>query len=447
MSQPAQLSHLTTTGQVTDDLAAIPSKKRVRKVSTNTRISTSNDVAYDDGSVSDSAGVSRRRSVRKTSFSASGSYGPGSSQASQPSRSPHSFRTARPRTNSTTSSIKSHSLGTRPLPNFVIPGLPSNQSQSALLDNSQLALESVFYSRLVETFVTITITPTLPSPPPSKPSQPTPHITNRPNNFKTTKSSSVIKNATLVRPNGLLRHTTSSCKTPGTPPLFHSKIAQERDPFSSQKQSPLSLVLRRGAASKQSSNVEYEYVSPVHRASTNPIFIIDALPNTGFVKWADTSGHRLKLSLWGKSYGQRSNEDTTREGDQSEKRKKCFRDERGVEWRVLEEWDIDLIELTPLPDDVGAFRFFVCRVHSKFSASVDSLLSIHHSYPPILSSLHCHHQIKHFISSQAVRYCRGPLHLLLDTLQILSHKCETPKTLGVTLYLPLLSWLKNQPTR
>ena len=85
------------------------------------------------------------------------------------------------------------------------------------------------------------------------------------------------------------------------------------------------------------------YFSPIHRPSTNPLFPIDTRSHQAH--WPDTSGQYLKVEVWGKMpIGM---ERTT----QFNEIKRLLED-RNFNWKLLNEWNVDLNRLIPLPDDV-----------------------------------------------------------------------------------------------
>jgi UV radiation resistance-associated gene protein len=95
------------------------------------------------------------------------------------------------------------------------------------------------------------------------------------------------------------------------------------------------------------------YLSPIHRPSTNPSFSIDAHSRHEFAEWTDMSAEKLKVEVWGKvesgwqSHGHLSGKGKEKERDHSNP------EEGGADWKVLEEWNIDLGDLVCLPEDAS----------------------------------------------------------------------------------------------
>jgi len=85
------------------------------------------------------------------------------------------------------------------------------------------------------------------------------------------------------------------------------------------------------------------YFSPIHRPSTNPLFSIDTRSNQAH--WPDTSGQIFKVEVWGRMPIRV--EDPTRL-DEVER----LPEDRGFNWKLLDEWDVNLDRLTRLPSDV-----------------------------------------------------------------------------------------------
>jgi len=91
-------------------------------------------------------------------------------------------------------------------------------------------------------------------------------------------------------------------------------------------------------------------MSPIHTPSINPSF--DRLdPEREFAPWADITGSRLKLSVWGRKVSTTSyaKGDSKRKGKGKENAPQT--NSRQVEdipeWRILDEWEVDLDEMKP----------------------------------------------------------------------------------------------------
>ena len=86
------------------------------------------------------------------------------------------------------------------------------------------------------------------------------------------------------------------------------------------------------------------YFSPIHRPSTNPLFTIDTRSNQA--DWPDTSGQNLKVEVWGKMPIQV--EHPPMRLDEIER----LPEDRYFNWKLLDEWNVNLDRLARLPNDV-----------------------------------------------------------------------------------------------
>ena len=100
------------------------------------------------------------------------------------------------------------------------------------------------------------------------------------------------------------------------------------------------------------------YLSPIHRPSTNPLFPIDARSKHEFADWTDSSAEKLKVEVWGKvGSGWRSDGNVNGKGKERERgHPDAEGGEDGVDWKVLEEWNIHLADLVPLPKDASSLH-------------------------------------------------------------------------------------------
>lgn len=87
------------------------------------------------------------------------------------------------------------------------------------------------------------------------------------------------------------------------------------------------------------------YFSPIHRPSTNPYFAIDARAGHDFPAGCDDVGHFISIEIWGKTLRRKSEDH-----GKAAKEKQSSED---YDWRLLDERNVDLDKLVPLPDDVG----------------------------------------------------------------------------------------------
>jgi hypothetical protein len=362
----------------------------------------------------------RLRRGSRVSYSGGGSSGPstgaGSSGRSFPSAgTTPTVRPNRPRTSSTTSSNSSHFRVQSP--SVTAPSLTGPIFFSAMLpDNSQKGLEKVIKSRLVETFISITVPSSSPSSPSrdNQPESPSPSPRSRPstppNNVppqrekfpsmqrkvsttnhtirkgtKVTPSSpsnaskasamdspSARREITSPRPRAPIKSSTLT-RTPSSFSRLNGKTQVSSPSGSSQKSSsPLSPSPRpHTPASATTTRTQPpgpkipDYLSRIHRPSTNPSFPIDPLSRHEFAEWTNVSGEKLKVEVWGKVgldwHGVEGMDRIAKskgKGKEREKGEEWPEDEsdRPV-WKVLEEWNINLADLVPLPEDVSSLQW------------------------------------------------------------------------------------------
>jgi hypothetical protein len=95
------------------------------------------------------------------------------------------------------------------------------------------------------------------------------------------------------------------------------------------------------------------YLSSVHRPSTNPSFVIDSRSGCDFADWTDLSAERLKVEILGRVQGRIAGK-TAGTPKGKEKEETILPDvvPESAEWKVLADWHFDLSDLIPLPDDV-----------------------------------------------------------------------------------------------
>ena len=97
------------------------------------------------------------------------------------------------------------------------------------------------------------------------------------------------------------------------------------------------------------------FISSVHRPSTNPKFSVEPA-HENFAKWSDLSSGKALIRLWGRTTSEwkSSKDGSNAKGKEKEKMwANKSMDNVSGEWELLDEWEIDLAELAPLPDDVS----------------------------------------------------------------------------------------------
>ena len=384
--QPSAQSQFTSHGHLSDDLDVTLGRKRGRRISTSS-VNTMRSKASEDGvKPEELRGGSigspdmRIRTGARVNFASKSQVG---SSPSIPSGGGPSIRPSnRPRTSSVTSSI---SLLQMHASSSTMVTSTSASFPTILPDNSQRALERVISSRLVETFVSITVDPSSPEgmpgelPPDSSIATTSttsqlnfPSIVASPERGKLPKehrksssSSSLVRKVAqapaqqvtmgknLRRDSARATQLAASVVTDSTP--------KTNSAFHASSWSRSSLSKSRNAASTLQplthSPTVPDYISPIHRPSTNPFFAIDAKPGSELAGWANLSGQRVRVECWGKVGSDWSSAEESQRG--KGKSKIASEDLEGKEnWKVLEEWNVNLADLTPLPDHVSSECLF-----------------------------------------------------------------------------------------
>ena len=120
------------------------------------------------------------------------------------------------------------------------------------------------------------------------------------------------------------------------------------------------------------------HLSAIHRPSTNPSFPINIQLKSDFTEWTDVSGQKLHLEIWGKVGSYWPGAEGTDENKENGKGKQVNQEINQRDWKVLEQWDINLQELVPLPTEVSTLKAYQFPDITKFL----SLPSIHRIYHP-----------------------------------------------------------------
>ena len=316
----------------------------------------------------------RMRLGSKVSFSSGGGLGPGINVGSS-RRSVNgviaSLRPAnRPRTGSSVSFQATPSLAS------VSPQTsPAARFSAMLPDNSQRGLERVIKSRLVETFLSITV----PSPASTsgtdntEPCFPS-HLSSRPTRSHSSSPSREEFTTHCRRGSSIRGSNLSVSVSPNTKSFSSSRpglLSSRPDGKShvsstsipSQKSSTLgsSLISSRPPHALMTnkpagSSVIPNHLSIIHRPSTNPSFPINTQSKSDFAEWTDVSGQKLHIEIWGKVGSYWPGAGDTNENKENGKERQVNQEINKRDWRVLEQWDLDLEELVPLPVEVGAFK-------------------------------------------------------------------------------------------
>ncbi|KAG1769578.1 hypothetical protein EDD22DRAFT_868318 [Suillus occidentalis] len=400
LARPAEHSQFTPLGNLSDDLDITLSRKRSRRISTNSVNTLRNSRTDDHALMLDNGdGRGRRRTHSKVSFSGGGSAEP-TQRSNAISRTISTSATIptiklnnRARTNSMVSSL---SVSTT---NINAPSSTSNTqapstlttilSSSLFFDYSQRTLEKVVQSRLVETFISITVldTPDIFSCSSSSPTTQRTRAESAPRSRSSTSNdfvppnpvTSVRKTFKMSRPNSAeaskaaslprpepssnrsftsLRNATPPVRTAGAsltsrmvPKTHKSSASVPRNFTASQLPSPPA-----SPASPEPPLLRTipNYISPIHQPSTNPSFVIDARPEFVFAPWTDLGADTVKIELWAKTC--RHPADGAPLEGKGKQKETSVNDPAGagVEWTVLEQWNVTLADLVPLKPELEA---------------------------------------------------------------------------------------------
>jgi hypothetical protein len=241
-------------------------------------------------------------------------------------------------------------------------------------------LEKVIGSRMVETYIIVS----LPKSQPLVTLHP-PHVSlQRPNGLNSTPTQ--IQNSRLTSGTRKLASNFSSSSDPSrlpssrirAPPLdpvtssnTKAKEAHKHDfkpkayptprangsvsvsKSSSQRKGKPSLTHPESENLPECDSDLHTYFSPIHRPSTNPFFSIDPHSSRDFLQWTDTSGNCLNIEVWGRITDMgKQDESTLKRKWQHRIKDATDRSQHG--WKLLDNWDINLSDLTPLPKDVSS---------------------------------------------------------------------------------------------
>ncbi|KAJ7651952.1 UV radiation resistance protein and autophagy-related subunit 14-domain-containing protein [Mycena polygramma] len=377
LSQPAEQPQFNAPGYFSDDLD-LTLRKRSRRISTNS-IATyksfkSDESAGDDAGHLTTESRGRRTAGSRLSFHGGGSVGPSSSPAARfhSSASAPTIRGHRPRTSSMTSSLNSSFQSSAVLTSAAANLTTTAPFSATLPDHSQTGLEKVIKSRLFETFIAVSveptneasgpssqpIPPTSPSPVRSGPSTPprSPKLANgvpprkgaKPSPLSPTEKTPAKRDGP-ASPSTPSRHTPKSASLSMLRPngkALTSPTSRKFPASQTPPPSPSPAPSRPRSPSPPSAPALPDYLSPIHRPSTNPLFSVDTAG-----PWIDPSAQKVKIELWGKVEDRTTPEPASGKGKEKEKVRPAGGDGE-EDWRVLEEWKLDLGQLLPLSDDL-----------------------------------------------------------------------------------------------
>ncbi|TFK88527.1 hypothetical protein K466DRAFT_546944 [Polyporus arcularius HHB13444] len=422
LSKPSEQPQFTPYGHFADDLDITIGRKRGRRTSAAGSIHSGH--RWDEDGLPGSPDYSgepvmRRRTSSRASIPLSTSAGSSSPKLTRRPSNVGSTSSIRPsqrsRTLSTASHLSHHTHTTSTAISSELGPSTSSIFPDLLRDTSQKNLEKIVQSRLVETFVTITLLPSgtfASSPRPHAPSgQSVDHLRGSPSSTRppspfllskdkvpsrdesTVKVSSrrgtVGATATPRSPVTPTRHapsgSSSSVKSPlaghgksGSLSLTNGRIPKlpstpppqtAHFPTSSNLSQPTSASSSLSETSQPEHNAGSsddalpvpDYISPIHWPSTNPVF---QLSKYEFAPGTDLSGARMRVEVWGRSSHEgstifrplassRQAPDQTADAKGKGKEKQLDGAVGASGWKVLESWDVDLSDLKPLPEELA----------------------------------------------------------------------------------------------
>jgi hypothetical protein len=251
----------------------------------------------------------------------------------------------RPRTLSMSSSISAKA---------VVPATTQWQS------HTQKTLEKVLRSRLVETFVTVTVPSTFgepgslakPSAPVSashahRPSSRESPVSNRnPHSPQITPSRSTSGSKEERHTRRISRTATAVSTNKTTSPSSARKVAASPTKPNGNASKPRPLM--SGVRTDNETRTVPNFISTIHNPSTNPDFALDI---HDFSKQTDPSATYITVQLWAKLH------QDPKSVNHRDKGKEKMSDEVDIsdpQWRAAGCWDVCLADLVPLPDEVGS---------------------------------------------------------------------------------------------
>ncbi|TBU58827.1 UV radiation resistance protein and autophagy-related subunit 14-domain-containing protein [Dichomitus squalens] len=422
LTKPSAQPQFTPHGRLSDDLDVTVGRKRGRRVSTASSIH-SVPRSEEDG-VSGSLNYSgeptlRRRSSSRASIPTSTSVGSSSPKLTRQSSNIGYTSSVRPAHRARALSIAStHSHQAASSVSALSGDLGTSSSAffpGLLRDTSQKSLEKILQSRLVETFVTVTLlsndsdtdhgragTPSgeraqLPSPSPSRPNSPSLLVKNKASMKSSSSVKTMARRVTVGSSNPSATARSPATPTPHSPSplapsvksvlsthgksasvsLLNSKTSnspatpsRHKAPFpaalSTTCPTPGSLEVSQSSlqavtlsAAQDEALPVPDYISPIHWPSINPVF---QLSRHEFAPGTRLSGAKMRVDIWGRM--DQEGGSTFRASDSIQSGRPADTKGKGKEkqvdgsnrtqWKVLESWKVVLDQLKPLPQDLAA---------------------------------------------------------------------------------------------
>ncbi|KAH8101369.1 hypothetical protein BXZ70DRAFT_88447 [Cristinia sonorae] len=356
LAQPSEQPQFTSNGRLSDDLDITLGRKRTRKISsasvaTTRSIRWENERARGESSTKKSVSSPSHSPVISDSSSARRRNVTASSTSTRPYIRPRAQSSA-----SFTSSLYELSLDNGQPNSAFIPTL--------LRDTSQAGLERVFQSRLIETYVAVSIPNSQSSRLPSRAPSPdassedgTPQQPPLPLRTAAGSRRHAATKSMFVLPTAQPLRSKSKSSQEGMTPTHSKSMSISSPSFGRQSQSPpLSSASR---IERSTTSAPLNYRSAVHRPSTNPSFSVDIRNEFGHMDDVDLSGGQLHIEIWGNVPLRRdgvAGHDHKPSGDTPSARKGKQKDTSDIEvqakeWRILEQWDVDLDTLVTLSEE------------------------------------------------------------------------------------------------
>jgi hypothetical protein len=345
LTQPSEQSQFTPYGSLSDDLDVALARKRTRRLSSASSVTVKSQGLEDPTNEESQAvgpGLLGDQRVRKRTVSrvSAREFPTGMSSGSHPplSGTGTASKTNYPRSLPLTSSTSGKGM---------VPTATLWQS------HTQSTLEKVLQSRLVETFITIDVPSTLkPSSSPAKPStssrdrRPSPRASPASKSKPYSTQSSPSRSNLSIREEQIAKRHSRAGTTAPTDGLAPAPVSPSRRGVTSPAKS-------NGYTSKSASQVKSDpetrtvpdFVSAIHRPSTNPQFALDA---NDFPKWTDPSASHMTVQLWAKL---RPDPPCVLVNDKGQGKVSDEVDTWDLQWRMTVKWDICLNDLVPLPED------------------------------------------------------------------------------------------------
>jgi hypothetical protein len=352
LTQPSEQSQFTPYGSLSDDLDVALARKRTRRLSSASSV-TAKSQGFEDQANEESHAVGpgllgdqrvRKRTVSRVSVRefptgmSSGGYPPLSGTGTA---SGTASKTNYPRTLPLTSSASGKGM---------VPTVTLWQS------HTQSTLEKVLQSRLVETFIAIDVPSSLKqSGPPVKPStssrdrRPSPRASPASKCKPYSPQSSPSRSNLGIREEQVAKRHSRAGTTASTDNLAPASPSSSRrgvtSPAKPNGYTSKSASLAMPVKSDPETRTVPDFVSAIHRPSTNPQFTLDV---NDFPKWTDPSASHMTVQLWAKL---RPEPPCVLVNEKGKGKVSDDVDTRDLQWRMTVKWDICLNDLVPLPED------------------------------------------------------------------------------------------------